>query len=76
MATERKKQQDRERMQRFRLRQSEQIEVLTEALLKVDSHLSILLGNIHGSATIDHRWEGMEEIVNGWRSDIKKAVQR
>lgn len=74
MATERKKQQDRDRMHRKRAEQSEKIEILTEALVKIDGHLTILLGNIHGSEKIDHRWEGMEEVVNGWRSEIALAL--
>lgn len=61
-------------MQRKRAEQSEKIEILTEALAKVDGHLTILLGNIHGSAKIDRRWEGMEEVVNGWRSEIVLAL--
>ena len=63
-------------MHRKRAQQSEKIEILTEALAKVDGHLTILLGNIHGSAKIDHRWEGMDEVVNGWRSEIGLALGR
>lgn len=43
-------------------------------LEKLDGHLSILMGNIHGSAKLDHRWEGMEDVVRGWREGIEEVM--
>lgn len=49
---------------------------MLEALKKLDGHLSILMGNIHGSAKVDHRWEGMEHVVRGWRDDIQAVTAK
>lgn len=51
-------------------------DAMLEVLKKLDGHLSILVGNIQGSAKIDHRWEGMEHIVRGWRDDIKAVTAK
>jgi hypothetical protein len=49
---------------------------MLEALEKVDGHLSILMGDIHGSAKVDPRWEGMEDVVRGWRNELKAVLAR